>query len=117
MLRLWFTAGQSARQEVVSWLSGRKEGRILADQELKNWGCYFEDRRYGELFYLLGNGTIFAPSYMNQRFVPAMHGFDPAEPTSAASWLTNVPVENPPKRIEQIYGVMRAAVDRLAIAS
>jgi hypothetical protein len=117
MLRLWFMADHSARQEVVSWLSGRKEGRILTDQELRNWGCYFEDRRYGELFYLLGNGTIFAPSYMNQRFVPAMHGFDPAEPNSAASWLTTVPVEDPPKRIEQIYGVMRGAVDRLPINS
>lgn len=113
MLRLWFTENPSPRQDIISWLAGRKEGRIVSDQELSEWGCYFEDRRYGELFYLLHNGTIFAPSYMNQRLVPAMHGFDPAAPDSAASWLTNVPVEKPPHRIEQIHGVMRAAANRL----
>ncbi len=50
MLRLWFSDKGSPRQEIISWLAGRKEGRIVSDEELTQWGCYFEDGRYGELF-------------------------------------------------------------------
>jgi hypothetical protein len=94
---------------VEQWLAGRAEGRIVPDAQLATWGCLFGDRRYGELFYLLEPGTIFVPSFMNQRRVPAMHGFDPAHPDSAACWLTNYPSAVRPARIERIFDVMRAA--------
>jgi hypothetical protein len=113
MLRLWFPGSASVRQEVAAWLAKRPEGRNITDDDLKRWGCFFPDGRYGELFYLLNNGTIFAPSHMNQRLVPAMHGFDPTEPDSAACWLTSAPVPNPPARIEQIFNVMQAAAQRV----
>ena len=59
----------------------------------KSGDVFSPDGRYGELFYLLHNGTIFAPSFMNLKRVPAMHGFDPAEPDSKACWLTTHPVD------------------------
>ncbi len=114
MVRFWFPGGQSVRSRIEAWLSQRNEGRIVTDDELKRWGCLFPDRRYGELFYLLNEGVIFAPSFMNQRRVPGMHGFDPDLPNSRACWLTSHPVDEPPERIEQIYRVMRAACDRAA---
>jgi len=109
MVRFWFPGSDSVREQVAGWLGQRKEGRILPDDELKKRGCYFPDGRYGELFYLLDNGIIFAPSYMNQRRVPAMHGFDPDEPESAACWLTTHPDPDPPKRIEGIFKTMLRA--------
>lgn len=109
MARFWFPGGYSVRERVTGWLRARSEGRIVNDEELKKWGCHFQDGRYGELIYLLHNGIIFAPSFMNQRRVPAMHGFDPAEPDSAACWLTNYDCESPPARIEAIYKVMHRA--------
>lgn len=114
MARFWFPGGAEVRTRVEEWLRARTEGRIVTDAELDRWGCLFPDRRYGELFYLLNEGVIFAPSFMNQRRVPAMHGFDPDLPASRACWLTSHPVENPPQRIEQIYRVMRAACDRVS---
>ena len=114
MTRFWFPGDPSVRGRVETWLAARPEGRIVTDAELERWGCLFTDRRYGELFYLLNEGTIFAPSFMNQRRVPAMHGYDPDLPASRACWLTSHPVAQPPSRIEQIYGVMRAACDRVA---
>jgi hypothetical protein len=108
MVRFWFL-GAGVRARVIAWLTERREGRILTDEQLAAWGCLFADRRYGELFYLLDPGTIFAPSFMNQRRVPAMHGFDPGHPDSAACWLTSHPVSHPPARIEQIFAVMKAA--------
>jgi hypothetical protein len=99
MARFWFPGDASVRPKVEAWLVARPEGRIITDAELSRWGCLFPDRRYGKLFFLPNEGTIFAPSFMNQRRVPAMHGFDPDLPASSACWLTRHPVENPPARI------------------
>ena len=76
-------------------------------------GLPLPDYRYGEVFYLLNNGTIFAPSFMNLRRVPAMHGFDPAMADSAACWLTTHPTLVP-RRINEIYEVMKAAGDNFS---
>jgi hypothetical protein len=111
MVRFWCLR-DGVRPRIEQWLAGRAEGRIVSDAQLAAWGCLFADRRYGELFYLLEPGTIFAPSFMNQRRVPAMHGFDPAHPDSTACWLTNFPQTNPPASIEKIFDVMHAAANR-----
>jgi len=107
MVRFWFPGGAAVRGRIESWLSGRDEGGVLSEALLRQWRCFFPDGRYGELFYLLKPGTIFAPSYMNRGFVRGMHGFSPEDPDSAACWLTSHPVQEPPRRIEQIHGVMR----------
>jgi len=112
MVRFWFPGGDRIRDRVVAWLNQREEGRILSDEELAANGCLFESRRYGELWYLLPEGTIFAPSFMNQRHVVGMHGYDPQEPASAACWLTNHAAYEPPHRIEQINRVMKEASAR-----
>lgn len=96
---------------VTTWLNARKEGRILSDEELKANGCLFPSGRYGELWYLLPEGTIFAPSFMNQRHVTGMHGYDPREPASPACWLTNHAAYPAPARINEIYHVMEEAAD------
>ena len=113
MARFWFPGGDAVRSAIRDWLAARGEGRIVTDRELERWGCRFPDHRYGELFYLLDNGCIFAPSFMNRSRVPGMHGFDPAEPDSRACWLTTHLCENPPARINGIFDVMRAAASDL----
>jgi hypothetical protein len=113
MARFWFPKGGTSRGTVERWLATRSEGAIVSDAQLAAWGCDFPDGRYGELFYLLNEGTIFAPSYMNQRRVPAMHGFSPDLPASSACWLTSHPVDRRPARIEQIHDVMAQACERV----
>ena len=114
MARFWFPGGDAVREHICDWLRARPEGRILTREELESWGCYFPDHRYGEIFYLLNNGTIFAPSFMNRGRVPGMHGFDPREPDSAACWLATHPCEQPPAQIHEIFYVMRRAADQQA---
>lgn len=106
MGRFWFE--DHVRDRALEWLAAQSEGRLLEDDQLEKWGCLFPDRRYGEHFYLLSPGTIFAPSYMNQRRVTGMHGFDPAHPDSTACFLSNNPEANP-KALREIFGVMAAA--------
>ena len=113
MARFWFPGGRDVRARITAWLAARPEGKIVPEAQLREWGCLFPDGRYGELFYLLDNGTIFAPSFMNLKRVPAMHGFDPAEPDSRACWLTTHPVDPAPARINEIHEVMRQRADFL----
>ena len=71
-------------------------------------GCLFPDRKYGELFYLLPSGSLFVPSFLNQRKVTAMHGYAPEYPSSAAAWLSNVETL-PVTTLMDIFPVMQAA--------
>jgi len=116
MARFWFPGGARLREEITHWLAERAEGRIVSDAQLQAWGCCFPNRRYGELFYLLESGGLFAPSFMNLGKVTAMHGFDPAEPESRACWLTTHPTRSPPRQIHQIYDVMKEAATAIALA-
>ena len=109
MVRFWFPGDAAVRPRVEAWLRDRPEGRILTDDDLKANDCLFPDRRYGELWYVLKQGTIFAPSFMNQRHVPGMHGYEPQESESAACWLTNHDNYHKPTRIEKIHDVMQEA--------
>ena len=90
MARFWFGCDQR-RRDIVAWLEGQGDGRILSDTELESMGVLFPDRKYGEVFYLLPEGVIFAPSYMSSGWVTGMHGFHPSDPCSAAAWVSNVP--------------------------
>jgi hypothetical protein len=112
MVRFWFLR-PGVREKIEGWLAAQQEGSIVGDAQLERWGCLFPDRRYGELFYLLKPGTIFVPCYMARHRVPAMHGFDPAHPSSAACWLTTHSGEAP-KRIEEIFRVMKQAGEGIA---
>jgi len=106
MARFWFPGGEKIRATVTQWLSQRPEGRILTDDDLRASGALFPDHRYGELFYLLEEGVIFAPSYMNQGFVRGMHGYAPSAPSTPACWLTNHSDGPDPQSINEIHQAM-----------
>lgn len=108
MVRFWFPGGDAIRRDVETWLRRRPEGEIIADEQLANWRCRFADRRYGELFYLLRNGTIFAPSYMNRGFVRGMHGYAPNEPDSSACLLGSHAPTRPVARLSDLHGLLQA---------
>ena len=110
MARFWFRSDR-ARREISGFLDGAGDGRIVSDEELDSWGCLFPDRKYGECFYLLPSGTIFAPSFMNRRLVKGMHGYDPNHKDSTACWLTNAPETGVPKSLCQIAPIMKAACE------
>lgn len=112
MARFWFPGGDGVRSRIEDWLAARPEGRVLRECDLAENHCLFPDARYGELFYLLDNGTIFVPSYMNRHRVPAMHGFSPQHAESTACWLANYNCPNPPARLDGIFEVMRDAAER-----
>jgi hypothetical protein len=88
MARFWFFNDQ-ARAAITKCLSAVPEGEILSDAELTDLGTLFTDRYFGELIFLLEEGTLIVPSHMGERPIRAMHGYHPDAPHSYASLCTN----------------------------
>lgn len=110
MARFWFSSPE-ARLEIEGLLGELKEGRILGSQELRELRAPIGDSRFGELFFLVNEGTLIVPSHMGERPIRAMHGYHPDEPQSYAALLTNV--ENlafEVNAIPELFQLMTAAV-------
>jgi hypothetical protein len=105
MARFW-THGDGAREKLVSLLRRTPHGRLLEDVELAREGVLFEDRRYGEIVFLMDPGWQIEPSFMGRRAVRAMHGFHPDDPGSSAVLLSSRAIEPPPADIRDLYGIL-----------
>ncbi len=88
MARFWFF-NDDARQAITEKLEETPQGEILSDAELNDLGTLFSDRYFGELIFLVEEGTLIVPSDMGERPIRAMHGYHPDAPHSYASLLTN----------------------------
>jgi predicted AlkP superfamily pyrophosphatase or phosphodiesterase len=108
MARFWFMQPE-ARSKVVDVLEREPNGRIVTDSELKAFGCFFPDRKYGDLFFLMDPGVVICPSFMGETRLAGMHGFDPSHEDSAAIFAsTNTPAVMP-LRLDDLYRVMYEA--------
>ena len=117
MARFWFhTPG--ARETMEAALRAMPEGRIMPDSELAELNTLFEDRAFGELIYLMPEGTLIVPSHMGERPIRAMHGYHPDDPHSYATLFTNEPTL-PAKvtAINDIYKLMHHHVEAAAQAA
>ena len=90
MARFWFF-NDAARRAITACLEGVREGGILSDAELTDLGTFFPDRYFGELIFLLEEGTLIVPSHMGERPIRAMHGYHPDATHSYAALMTNQP--------------------------
>lgn len=108
MARFWFMESRAERL-VRGLLENDEKGRILSDGELAAFGCDFEDRRYGELIFLTRPGVLVCPSFMGERTIAGMHGYDPSDRASTAVFLSNRAPEGLPCRLDDLFGIMRSA--------
>ena len=74
-------------------------------------GVLFEDRRYGEVIFLLHPGWMISQSDFNgPGWMPAgMHGYDPADAHSDAVFLSNWLPVFPVQAVQDIYRCMSEA--------
>jgi predicted AlkP superfamily pyrophosphatase or phosphodiesterase len=105
MARFWFF-NDEAREKTTSALRKLPCGRVLSDQELRDLGVLFADRRYGEVIFLLHAGWIISHSDFNgPGWAPSgMHGYDPADPYSDAIYLSD---RKPAFELEGVHDVYR----------
>ncbi len=84
-------------------------GRLLPTRVLREWGVDFPDRDYGDIFFLADPGLLILPSDMGTAPLAAMHGYDPADPTSDACLLADTDLD--PER-DHITAVLPALLRR-----
>jgi len=111
MARFWFF-DDAARRDIVAVLNKTTCGRTLSDAELGSLGVFFEDRRFGEVVFLLNPGWIFSKSDFNgPQWMPAgMHGYHPEEDRySDAIFLTNQEPLSEVRTIADVYQCMLTA--------
>jgi hypothetical protein len=116
MARFWFFS-ERARQAIANLLGGLPCGRILPDEELRQLGILFPDRRYGETIFLLNPGLLVSHSDFNgPGWMPAgMHGYHPDDPYSDAVFLSS---HKPPlllQTIADVYSCMQRVVEKRAL--
>ncbi len=105
MARFW-VRGDRARDRLVSFLGRHPSGRLLADQELRDLGIWFDDARYGELVFLLEPGTIIVPSDMGRIRFGGMHGYHPTDPTTTAVLLSTERLPAKATHITDVFDVV-----------
>jgi predicted AlkP superfamily pyrophosphatase or phosphodiesterase len=111
MARFWFFS-ENARRAVIALLSTLPCGRILTDDELRQLGIFFADRRYGETIFLLHPGIMLMHSdFHGGNWMPVgMHGYHPDDPYSDAVFLSSGEPPVPVKSITDVYACMQKAL-------
>ncbi|HEV2386272.1 MAG TPA: alkaline phosphatase family protein [Candidatus Acidoferrales bacterium] len=112
MARFWFFR-PAAREAVSNRLKGLSCGRPISDNELRDLGVYFPDRRFGELIFLLEPGWLLATSdFHRSGWMPAgMHGYHPSDRRSDGVFLSNRQPAWPIEGLADVYRALRAAAE------
>lgn len=109
MARFWFK-NLNAKKEIVRVLSNVKEGKIVKEEELKKMHVYFEDNKFGELFFLMNPSILINPSFFGLKAIPGMHGFHPEHKDSYSLMFSNKKVSSDIKSITDIRKVMEKEI-------
>ncbi|MEN7972897.1 MAG: alkaline phosphatase family protein [Verrucomicrobiota bacterium] len=107
MARFWFL-DEAARSLITKALASHSKGRILSENELKEFGVWFPGGQYGDLVFLMDSGIQIVPSFMGTKQIGGMHGYDPADPDSFASISSNRPLPESLTKIQHIHELMLA---------
>lgn len=107
MARFWFFS-DLAREQVTKILQGAPCGRVLSDVELKQFGVFFPDHRFGELVFLLHPGWLLSRSDFNgSNWKPTgMHGYHPEDPYSDGIFVSNRKPEMPIRSVQDVHDWM-----------
>jgi hypothetical protein len=110
MARFWFF-NDKAKQSVHDCLARLSCGGILPDEELRQLGVFFKDRRFGELIFLLHPGWLVSKSDFNGKgWMPiGMHGYHPQDPWSDAIFLSSSQPPVPMHTIADVHACMQKA--------
>jgi len=112
MARFWFF-NDAAKRQITEALVESRCGKILTDIELRDMGVFFDDRRFGEIIYLLHPGWMLAKSDFNgPQWMPVgMHGYHPDDPYSDGVFLTNDKQAVEVRNIADVYHCLRKAAN------
>ena len=68
------------------------------------------DKKFGEMFFLMNPGLLINPSYMGLNVIPGMHGYHPDDKDSYATILSNREI---PENINSITDIRKTMESEL----
>ena len=106
-----------AERLISEALFGSLDGQWLSDHTLRQWGCDFPGRRYGQRIFLLRPGVLMTPSFMGRTRVAGMHGYDPWHKDSVAFFASNDPRIGRPAGLANLRDLLTASVGVYRLAA
>ena len=88
MIRIWYL-DPAVRGRVESYLNGKDCGKLLTEEERRDLGII--DRRWADNIFLLNEGCVFDPSFLEKGHPLAMHGYHPDLPSQKGIFLYSGP--------------------------
>jgi hypothetical protein len=116
MARFWFL-NDHAERTLGEALSGNLDGQWLSDHTLRQWGCDFPGRRYGDRIFLLRPGVLMNPSFMARGSRAVMNGYDPWHKDSVAFFATNDSRIGRPAGLANLRDLFSASVGIFRLAA
>ncbi len=112
MARLWFPK-EGGRERMEAVLKQEPRGRILSEEQLRDWGCDFSGNKYGELIFLVDPGVLINPSFMGETRLNGMHGYSPEDADSTAMFAGSHEPAVRPESLTDLHAMMLSEVERL----
>ncbi len=103
MARFWWL--KPVEEKVKEAFAGFP-GHWLSEEEMRYHGIWRSDHKFGDAIFLAKAGVQFVPSDMGVKPLNGMHGFDPSDEDSLASWLSTEPVPEGVRRVCDYFNVM-----------
>lgn len=88
MLRVWHLDSK-VKDAVESFLNDKDYGRLLTEQERIDFGI--ANKKWADNIFLLNEGCVFDPSFLEKGHALAMHGYHPALPWQKGIFLYSGP--------------------------
>ena len=104
MARFWWL--KDGAEEKVRGAFKSFPGHWLTEDDMRGYGIWRDDRKFGDAIFLADAGVQFCPSDMGVKPLNGMHGFDPADEDSRACWLSTEPVPDGVGRVCDYFRVM-----------
>lgn len=96
-------SGESIRRALAEFA---QYGHFITREEETALEICRQDRRFGDLIFLLDPGVQIAPSDMGRSALPGMHGYTPEDRDSTASLLSTHPLPPQTTRFAQAFDLM-----------
>jgi hypothetical protein len=93
MLRFWFL--RPGAEEAIRAALPPGDGRWVTPDEMKAYGTWWPDGKFGHAVYALEPGVLLNPSHMGRVAPSGMHGYRPEHPDADAVLLANFVPESP----------------------
>ncbi|MEK6732743.1 MAG: alkaline phosphatase family protein [Candidatus Omnitrophota bacterium] len=88
MLRVWYV-NQKAKLIIETFLNSRDYGRLLNEEERISFGI--ANKKWADSIFLLNEGYVFDPSFLEKGHPKAMHGYYPHLPWQKGIFLYSGP--------------------------